>query len=372
MKIRHFSLAFAIFLCAVALGCKGAHIKYAVLRPLDLYQDKSIFELPFLMHSDEYLQFMVEYADELKQMEQNDSTKPSTPSTGSTTHPSTGVPTEPSTTMPDSTPPTAPSVTWPSDSDTNSTEGTLDSSVDTSTEPSTEPSTESTTDSTSESTTTPPTAAPPPATEPSTTSGPNFEFTTGVSDDWFENTLFIGDSRVVGLREYARSGNADYFCDVGMNLLSYDDKILSDKNFSSQSLESLLSSKRYDKIIVNFGLNECGFNDYSFKLLYKNFVDMLRQTQPDAIIVLQGIMSVTKSKADTADYFKPSFIAERSAYIASLADGDKIFYIDCNPYFSDENGYLYGSLTRDGYHPTTTGYRYWRDWIAFALEEIGL
>ena len=197
----------------------------------------------------------------------------------------------------------------------------------------------------------------------------------GVEESWYDNVLFIGDSRVVGLREYARSGNAEYFCDVGMTLLNYDDKTLSDRNFPAQSLDSLLASKQYDKIIVNFGLNECGFNDYSFKMLYRNFVNMLREAQPNAVIILQGIMSVTQSKsdtvADTGNYLSPEFIAARSAYVESLADWQYVFYIDCNPYFTDENGYLYTELTNDGYHPTVKGYGYWRDWISFALYELG-
>lgn len=361
MKLRHFALGLAILLCAVVLASAGAYLKFEILQPLDLYQDKSIFELPFLMHGDEYLRFMVENADELKQME-HDSTKPTTPP--DTTVP-TQRPTEPSqgTTVPSDTQtgPTDSTVTPPPSTDTAGPTAPTGGTTTGTTEPSTPPHTTETSQ--------PPTTAP---TAPSTPTAPNFTFSHGVDDSWFDNTLFIGDSRVVGLREYARSGNADYFCDVGMNLLSYDDKVLSDKTFSNQSLDQLLSSRTYDKIIVNFGLNECGFNDYSFKLLYKQFLEMLQRKQPNAIIILQGIMSVTKSKANTADYFKPSFIAARSAYIRSLTDGVRVFYIDCNPYFADENGYLYSSLTNDGYHPTTAGYRHWRNWISFALYELGL
>ena len=359
MKFRHFALAAAILLCAMVLASAGAYLKYEILKPLDLYQDKSIFELPFLMYGDEYLRFMVENAEELKQMEQ-ESTQPSTtipsvPPSQGTTAPTQGS-TLPSHSQTD---PTDPTVTEPSVSQDTTVPSEGEEPSTTVTQPTTTPPTTTTT-------TTPPTTQPP------TTAGPNFDFPDSVDDRWFDNTLFIGDSRVVGLRDYARSGNAEYFCDVGMNLLSYDDKVLSDKNFSNLSLDQLLSSRTYDKIIVNFGLNECGFNDYSFKLLYKQFLEYVKQKQPNAIIVLQGIMSVTKSKADTAGYFQPSFIQARSQFIQSLCDGVTVYYIDCNPYFSDENGYLYASLTNDGFHPTTTGYRHWRDWIGFALYQLGL
>lgn len=364
MKFRHLALGIAILLCAVVLASAGAYLKFEILKPLDLYQDKNIFELPFLMHGDEYLRFLVEHAEELKQMEQ-EATRPTEPS--GTSRPSEGA--------------TAPTggTTLPSESQTQPSGSTdpVPSQTDATTPTdSTQDSIPGTTDSVTTTPTTPPTSSTTVPTEPPTTSTkptePDFNFPDGVDDSWFDNTLFIGDSRVVGLREFARSGKADYFCDVGMNLLSYDDKVLSDKTFSNLTLEQLLSDRTYDKIIVNFGLNECGFNDYSFKLLYKRFVEMLKEKQPDAIIILQGIMSVTRSKANTNECFKPSFIAARSAYIQSLADGNTIYYIDCNPYFTDENGYLYTSLTNDGYHPTTAGYRHWRNWISFALYELGL
>jgi len=204
------------------------------------------------------------------------------------------------------------------------------------------------------------------------TDEPNLEFTTGVADTWFENVLFIGDSRYVGLKSYARSGNADYFCDVGMTVFNYSGKTLSDKNFSNMTLQQLLASRTYDKIFFNFGLNEAGYSASYFISKYQALVDFVKAAQPDAILILNGIMSVTPSKASQASYFTPAYLASLSAKIEAMCDGKKIFYIDCNEYFSDSEGYLYSSLTGDGYHPTVYGYRKWRDWIAFAVEKLGI
>lgn len=359
MKMRHFVLLFAISVCAIFVACRGAHLKYGILRPLGLYQDKSVLELPFLMHSDDFLRFMVENADELRQMEQETPPPPVTPGpTQGTTAPDNSTGPSSSATQPSQTPP---SSSEPSSSATAGTsigqEATMDSS---------------TTLPPSSSTTLPPSSSTTQSTTGPVSTGPNFDFPSGVDNAWFDNVLFIGDSRVVGLREYARSGNADYFCDVGMTVFSYQNKSLSDKNFSSQTLDSLLSSRQYDKIIINFGLNEAGYPLSSFKLAYSKFVNMVREKQPNAVIVLQGVMSVTEPMANTASYFTPAYLGQMSAYIQSLCDGVKTYYIDCNEYFADERGYLYASITNDGYHPTGSGYRHWRNWIAFALEEIGL
>lgn len=350
MRFKIFSIA--IVLVAAILGCYGSHLKYDVLKPMGLYQDKSIFELPFLMYSDDFLRFMVDNADEILAQQPPQTQPPISVTPPVTTPPTTTVP--PTTTLCPTQPgfttaPVVPPVTG------------------------TQPGIPPATTIPMPPTTTAPVPTPP-VTEPTKPKDePNFDFPgDSVPDSWFDNTLFIGDSRVVGLREYARSGNADYFCGVGMTVFSYKGEEHWDKNYSKQTLESLLNSKQYDKIIVNFGLNECGYPDASFQYAYRAFVDMLRQKQPDAKIILQGIMSVTRKKAQDGYWMTPSHIAKRSAYIQSLTDGVNIFYIDCNPYFTDSEGYLYSSLTNDGYHPTGTGYRHWRDWIGYAVGTLGI
>jgi lysophospholipase L1-like esterase len=324
---------------------------------MGIYQDKSIFELPFLMYSDDYLQFMVEHRDEILEMmpPATEPSRPTAPTNG--TVPNTSIPTVPTTTVP--AVPTVPGT------DPTDHTGTLPPV--TTVPPITQ------TPTTQTPTTQTPTTQPPVTQPTKPKDEPNFDFPApGVDDSWFENTLFIGDSRVVGLREYARSGNADYFCGVGMTVFGYQNEEHWDKNISKQTLKSLLASKKYDKIIINFGLNESGYPDVSFQIAYKAFVEMVRPAQPDAKIILQNIMSVTSNNSKDGYWMTPAHIAKRSAFIKSLADGEDIFYIDCDEYFADSEGYLFSSLTNDGYHPTGKGYRHWRDWIAYAVGTLGI
>ena len=114
-----------------------------------------------------------------------------------------------------------------------------------------------------------------------------------VEEDYFADVLFIGDSRTVGLREYARLGDADYFCSVGMTVFDATEQELSDRNFSATNLEGLLRSKRYNKIYISLGLNECG---YPYDLLmegYESLLNMVRKHQPHAVIILHGMITVS-------------------------------------------------------------------------------
>ncbi len=201
---------------------------------------------------------------------------------------------------------------------------------------------------------------------------PYLEFETGVEDSWFDKVLFIGDSRFVGLQSYARSGNAEYFCDVGMTVFNYSGKVLSDNGYTNLTLQQLLTNRKYDKIIFNFGLNEAGYATWYFIQEYQKLLTLVQSLQPDAILILNGIMSVNENKAAQDVCFTPVNLIAVSQEIRALCDGKKIFYIDCNEYFADINGYLYDVLTSDGYHPNLYGYKKWRDWMAYALLQLGI
>ncbi len=62
MKKYICSLLSLLILTSLVLAGYGAYVKYEVLQPLGLYQDKNIIELPFLLHTDAALQYMVRLA----------------------------------------------------------------------------------------------------------------------------------------------------------------------------------------------------------------------------------------------------------------------------------------------------------------------
>lgn len=218
-----------------------------------------------------------------------------------------------------------------------------------------------------------PTQTPAPSLPEPEEDGPILDFPQPwVDTSWFDNTLFIGDSRVEGLKLFARSGKADYFCDVGLQVYSVLEKELEDVGFPKQPLETLLSGKTYDKIFICFGLNEAGYPIGSFQSRYQLLLEKVRALQPEAAIILHGILSVTEEKSDSAAYLSLENLNRRNEVIASFADGERIFYVDANPWFADREGYLFPQLTNDGYHPTVEGYRHWRNWLFYMAAQLGI
>ena len=228
----------------------------------------------------------------------------------------------------------------------------------------------------SNETSVPPTTAPvnettvPETTVPETTLPPRKLPVYGEDESFFDDVLFIGDSRLCGLRDYARLGQADYFCDVGMTIFNLWDRTTSDKDFGSCDLATLLAQKHYNKIYIALGINECGYPTGSIESEYQSLIQRLQDAQPDAIVISQSIMTVGRDFAASADYFSISHLAELNEMFASFADGKKVFYLDVNEAVADSEGYLPEEMSSDGCHLYAVENAVWAKWLCDSAERL--
>lgn len=198
---------------------------------------------------------------------------------------------------------------------------------------------------------------------------PGYDFTPGaVPDSWFDDALFIGDSRTDGLRLYHRSGKADYICGTSRTVFKY----INEKDSCYSELVQQLSKKTYGKIFINLGINECWSSSTKIANGFKQLIEIIREYQPDAKIIIQGIMTVTEKYASKNSCFEPSNLNAHNAKLAELANGTDVFFIDVNVYFTDKEGYLYSDLTGDGCHLKAKHYASWAAWISYAVGQLGL
>lgn len=192
-----------------------------------------------------------------------------------------------------------------------------------------------------------------------------------VDESWFDDALFIGDSRTYGLSMYGSLGNAHYFSEVGMTVYNVQTVRRSSKNFSKTNLVGLLEKNTYGKIFIHLGLNEILGDRDKLLAKYQELVDLVREKQPDAVIVLQSIMTVTRSKAASDTHYSLENIQALNDGIKAMVEGDKMRYLDVNVWIADEEGYLPKDQSKDGCHLYGTGYQEWAKWyieIAPSLE----
>lgn len=190
------------------------------------------------------------------------------------------------------------------------------------------------------------------------TQAPEAVYTFGASDiSYFDDALFIGDSRTVGIQEYGTFTNSDFFCSIGMMASNIDSQ-----NINGQTFDQLIDSKQYGKIYVMLGVNEVG-NDFQFTLTkYRAIIEKLKAHQTNATIYIQANLHV--SAAAETNIINNENIDYLNSLFAGLADNKKVFYIDINELYDDENGNLTAAYTSDGVHPLAAYYKQWCEWLS--------
>lgn len=177
------------------------------------------------------------------------------------------------------------------------------------------------------------------------------------------NSLFIGDSRTVGLWEYGCIEGADFFASEGMSVYNIHKKIVSVPGAGKVTLTELLENKQYAKIYIMLGINELGYNLDNTAVKYEELAAFIREKQPEALLFLQANLHVSKKRSDQDRVINNGMINKINTKIAELADNKEIFYLDANVLFDDGDGNLAADKTEDEAHPYGKYYAGWSDWI---------
>ncbi len=186
---------------------------------------------------------------------------------------------------------------------------------------------------------------------------------TSATDDYFNDACFIGDSRTVGIKDYAGIEGATFLCKSSLTIYDYDKPKISYEG-KTTSVRDVLSERQFGKIYIMVGINECGTGTpESFCENYKKVVDDIRNLQPNALIFIQGNLFVTERKSRESSSFTNDNIANRNNAISTLADKKNIFYIDVNESELCEDNALVPEYTWDQVHIKAQYYEIWKDFL---------
>ena len=237
----------------------------------------------------------------------------------------------------------------------------MNKAPNTTTEAPTVPSTEATHPSTEATEpATKPTDPPAETTEAETqpTSPPPISFSQ-APEGYFEDALFIGDSRTVGLMEYGNLKDASFFATSGMSVYS-----IFSEEVGKRTLQDLMETEKFGKVYLMLGINELG---YDFNKTVAKYVDLVRWIQlyqPDAVVYVQANLHVSAKRSKSDKVYNNRNLDTFNAEIAKIADGEKVFYLDVNPLFDDGAGNLADTYTVDDSHVLGKYYLTWAQWLA--------
>ena len=211
-----------------------------------------------------------------------------------------------------------------------------------------------------------PTPSPTPTPTPTPIPTPQAYYIEAKVDlSYFDDALFIGDSRTVGLGSYSvLNEHADFLADTGLNIYQVLKKDITYNNENKITAQTLLTSKRYGKIYLMLGINEAGTGTAeSFCEAYSEVVEQIKKWQPDAVIIIQSIMNVGESKSASSPSLNNTNIGNRNALLSTLQNDWNVYYLDINPAVCDENGNLISSYSFDQVHLYAQYYYLWSDYL---------
>lgn len=170
-----------------------------------------------------------------------------------------------------------------------------------------------------------------------------------VDDSYFEDALFIGDSRLQGFGMYSGIPGT-FYAATGFQLYKYDSMKVVNTDAGKVPIMDALPYDTFTKIYIKVGLNEMGGNDNVFESKYIELLDRLRQSEPRAIVYVHGLLPVTASKSNSDKVHNNVNVEKRNDQLKKIAAEQGCYYLDVGSALAGPDGALPAEMAADGIH----------------------
>ena len=199
--------------------------------------------------------------------------------------------------------------------------------------------------------------------EPSSASEPDIP-DAPVEDSYFEDAVFLGDSRTEGFHLYSGLETGQYLFATGATVESVFSKATQETEQGKVSMLDALDGLEFSKLYIMLGVNELGWpKTEQFHDQYAKLIDRVRESHPDARIALQSILPISAKQEAKGSYVNNGRIAEFNAIIVQLAEEKDCTYLDVASAVTGEDGCLRAEETTDGIHLNTKGCVRWLEYL---------
>ena len=192
-----------------------------------------------------------------------------------------------------------------------------------------------------------------------------------VDDTYFDDVVFLGDSRTDGLRLYGGMTHGTFLFFTGATVESVFTKAVETQQGTMPLLDAL-EEMECGRIYVMLGINELGWKGTDiFRNQSAELIRRLQKDHPEAEIVIQSVLPVSAEKDAERRYVNNQRIVEYNQVWLELAEEFNVNYMNVAEVLLDENGQLPSDLTYDGVHLNKAGCRLWLDYLrSHAVGEI--
>ena len=192
---------------------------------------------------------------------------------------------------------------------------------------------------------------------------------TKVEDDYFDDAVFIGDSRVLGLSMYCSEldSRSTFFAKKSLSIYDIRDKEwVETEDGRKITVFDALQETDFSKVYMMVGINELGRGtNESYAQAYKEVLDRILAINPDAIIYINSVMHVTKEKSENDPIFNNGAINVRNMAVLPYVDNQHVFFLNVNDVLDDGEGNLKAELSGDGIHLKGSCYEPWHQYLLY-------
>ena len=185
-----------------------------------------------------------------------------------------------------------------------------------------------------------------------------------VEDSYFDDTVFLGDSRTEGFHLYSGLEEGQYLYAVGATVESVFTKATQETEGGKVPILDALAELECGKVYIMLGVNELGWpRSEVFQEQYGKVIDRVREEHPEAEVVIQSLLPVSAKQEAKGSYVNNRRIAEFNALLEDLAAEKDCPYLNVAEAVTGEDGCLRPELTTDGVHLNTRGCQAWLEYL---------
>ena len=220
-----------------------------------------------------------------------------------------------------------------------------------------------------------PTPTPTPEPTPTPLPWPVYEFgapleeSEPVEDDsFFDNAVFVGDSRTEGLQLFSGLKNGTFYWARGMSVFraDHEDYKVFEADGEKLTLVGVLARGEYDAVYIMIGVNELGFGAQAYGEGLAELIDKVIAAQPKAVIYLQLLPPVNDAMCRSnglASYINNDNVAAYNEAITQVAADKRVVLLNTAEVYTGEDGQLPRELANDGCHFVYGEYGRWADYL---------
>ena len=186
-----------------------------------------------------------------------------------------------------------------------------------------------------------------------------------VEQEWFSDSVFIGNSLAQGFMLYGGLKTADMFAVQSISVANIGtEQVINTGGGNFITILDAMARKSYRKVFVMLGINELSWaTKETFYTKYAALIDTIRDLEPEAELYLQSITPVTAKQSETSTSFTNPRIHEYNEVIRQLAVDKEAHFLYVFDAFADEGGCLPEGSSDDGIHPYPNYYAQWRTYL---------